>query len=188
VTETTTTINPEAARGTPRLCQMGRPTSQCWREATDRLIDDNPDYDVCAEHFRAHQLGRALDPLHDALVRIGEWIAEVEGMADKGEPSWDPPLLEYGFHMCEKAYADYWRANVAREAAYLIAIQGEDEEPLSTEQAERIGELLLRAEEFDRVQRLLEAQGEWPLAVAIAAAQKAISEELERYQREIGRR
>lgn len=191
MTETTTTseARPGAAKPTePRRCQMEADVHPCWREATERLIEGDPDYDVCAEHFRAFQLGGTLDPLLDALEKIGEWTAGVEGMADKGEPSWDPPLLEYAFQMREKAYEDYWRANVASKAAYLIAIQREDEEPLTTEQAERIGELLLRSDELSRVRRLLEAQGEWPLVAAIVGAEEAITEDLGRYQREIGRR
>lgn len=177
---TETATRPERSEA-PERCQMERNIKPCWREATENLIDDAPGFEVCAEHYRAFQLGRAMDPLLDALEKMGEWIRQV----DEGG---DSPLEEYAFHMREQAYSDYWRAKVAHKAAYLIAIQGEDEEPLSNEQAERIGELLLRAEELSRVRLILEAQGEWELVAAIVGAEKATGEELDRYQREIGRK
>jgi hypothetical protein len=97
--------------------------------------------------------------------------------------------------MQEAAYADYWRAAVSHRAAKRIAIQGPDEEPLPPEQAERIAEFLERAEQLDTVQLILErvpeetlgAESRWLLIAALYAEQGAISAELGRYEREMGK-
>jgi hypothetical protein len=186
VTENTT-IEQEAGTET-RRCQWERSQGlKCWREATERLIPEDPDYDICAEHFRAFQTAQATDPLVVALEKMGEWIATVDDGTDE-------PLLEYAFHMREQAYEDYWRAAVIHKGAELIAMQREGEEPLTREQAERIGDLLLRGQELTKARLILEespgelfrfSADQWIVAAALEAAQRALGEELRRYRREI---
>jgi hypothetical protein len=81
--------------------------------------DDAPDFDVCAEHYRAIQLGEDVDELLYHLDRLGAWIAIWD------EPSEAETRLQYrAFEMRDRLVEELWRATVKDKAAECIAMRG----------------------------------------------------------------
>jgi hypothetical protein len=170
--------------------KTGRP---CWREATERAWDDDPNRVACAEHRRAFELGREVDELLDALDEMGQWIAAWDGREeDEGH------LKRLAFRMRQKAVAELWPAIVRAGAAERIADQGPDAAPLSFEQAERHEERRLRSDALIDAYVILEdlqivpeevfgSGSRWQTAAALEAAATEASSEHARYRREIGR-
>jgi hypothetical protein len=162
---------------------------RCWREATERLAGMEDKGPVCcAEHLRLVKLGRELDGMLSALDAMEAWIRE------KVESPTESKLEFYAYTMRDEAEADYWRAAVAEEAADIRANQGEGEEPISWEQAERFASAWLRQEAIstacglllDAPEDVFGSAERWAIVAGLRAASESTRDEAAACKREIG--
>jgi hypothetical protein len=162
---------------------------RCWREATERPLENCRPWPIyCPEHLRLVELDRKADDQRCALDAMEGWIRE------KVDSPTESKVEFYAYNMREQAVADYWRAAVAAEAAEIIASQGEDEEPIPQEQAERFAALWLRSEAISKAHGLLADAPEdvfgleerWAIVAGLRAASESARDEAEACKQEIG--
>lgn len=192
MTETTTRTEERGERrgeGERPLCHFGSKSDRpCWREATERVWEEDAEPTVCAEHARYHRLGLEEDALHTALYSLGEWIAGPVKSAHLEE------LTRFAYEMRDEAEREFWRASVATRAARLVAEQGPGEPELSGAQAEGLAVALLRSDALNHARAILEDLPEeafghrsrWPIVAALNVLSEPTNEEVERRRRGLG--
>lgn len=169
-------------------CAFGSKTkSPCWREGTERMYADAPEPKVCAEHFRALELGREEDSYIVALDKLREWIvAEVDS-------EYENRLMNHAYRMRDRLEEEYWQTAIKGKAAELIARLGPGEH-ISPEAAEEFAEVSLRSDALAAARGILEDAAEevfgtrdrWQIVAGLAVAVEAANEEHEEIKQRIG--
>ena len=185
----TETQPPADSEKLPR-CHVGsKAENPCWRPAVEELHPDEAEPTLCHEHARAISLGQEAEEWQSALYDIEEWKRGPVAEARSG-------YLEcLVWKMLEEAREGFAKASAAAYAAKLLADQGppEEGEPrLMPEQAEKLTQLIIKADSFVNARAALEdlpdeaVSDRWVTIHALVTAADEANEEARHVKEEFG--
>jgi hypothetical protein len=185
----TETKPPADSEDTPR-CRVGsKAENPCWRQAVEKVHPDEAEPTLCYEHSRAMRLGQEAEERQSVLYDIEEWKRGRVAEARSGY------LERLVWRMLEEAREEFAKASAAAYAAKLVADLGPPEEGqprLMPEQAEKLTQLIIRADSFVNARAALEDLPEeavsdrWVTIHALVVAAHEANEEVNRHKAELG--
>ena len=186
---TTRDLRPELLEEAPR-CRAGSKTDNpCWRPATEKRFESDPELTACSEHAKFYELVDEADELQRDLWRVQEWLSGL------GE---EHARLENSLYwMRDQLRGEYAEVSTRARAAGLVARQGppEEGEPrLTYEESEKLARLILRSDSFNSARTLVEDVSEADLGsfdralmvAALVEAAVAAQEDVRRYKEGLG--
>ena len=127
----------EAVEERGGLCACGAHSERpCWRPAAELRWPTDPEPTICPEHARLFDLEERAEVALEDLDSMHGWIAQLGAQFRRGE---DRSRLDHRLRTTfEDMLAEYFGLALQMRAAQLVADQGEGDEPLEREAAERL--------------------------------------------------